>query len=75
MAWKIVSLLMLFLIFALVLGIVLKVLNFPGVVAREREHPQASAIETAAWLGLVTGGITWVIACVWAHARPIGGES
>jgi len=75
MAWKIVSLLMLLVLFGLALAIVMKVLNFPGVVAREREHPQASAIETAAWLGLVTGGVTWVIACVWAHARPIGGES
>ena len=71
MVWKIASLLMLFVLFGLVLWIVIKLLNFPGEVARQREHPQASAIETAAWLGLVTGMTTWVVACIWAHARPV----
>jgi len=75
MGWKIASFLMLFIILGLVIWLVMMVLNFPGKVAREREHPQASAIETAAWLGLLTGMTTWILACIWAHMKPLAGES
>jgi len=75
MGWKIVSFFMLLAIVGLVIGLITTVLNYPGNVARKREHPQASAIEAAAWLGLLTGMVTWVIACIWAHAKPLAGES
>jgi len=74
MGWKIVSFFMLFIIVGLVIWLTMVVMNYPGNVARKREHPQASAIETAAWLGLVTGMVTWVVACVWAHTRSDHGS-
>jgi hypothetical protein len=44
--------------------------SIPGRKAREREHPQADAINILGWLGLPMGGVPWVIAIVWAYTRP-----
>jgi hypothetical protein len=46
--------------------------QLPGKTARERNHPQADAIEIASWLGLLlTMGVVWVLAMVWARMTPI----
>ena len=45
--------------------------GMPGKTAREREHPQADAINMLGWLGLLFGGVGWVIAMVWARMEPI----
>jgi hypothetical protein len=71
MGWKIVSFFMLCAIAALAIWLVIVVLNLPGKLARERKHPQVSAIEAAAWLGLVTGMVTWVVAFIWACTVPV----
>lgn len=43
----------------------------PGRIARSRHHPQAEAIAICGWLGLLlTGGLLWVVAIVWAHTKP-----
>jgi hypothetical protein len=43
----------------------------PGKIARKRNHPQAEAISVAGWLGLLmTMGVVWVLAVIWAHIRP-----
>jgi len=40
--------------------------QLPGKTARERNHPQAEAINIASWLGLLlTMGVVWVIAMIW----------
>lgn len=44
--------------------------NIPGNMARTAEHPQAEAINMLAWIGLLTGGIGWGVALVWAKVRP-----
>jgi len=44
--------------------------TIPGRKAREREHPQADAINILGWLGLPMGGVPWVIAIVWAYTHP-----
>ena len=44
--------------------------TIPGRKAREREHPQADAINILGWLGLPMGGVPWVIAIVWAYTQP-----
>lgn len=45
----------------------------PGKTAKKRQHPQAEAINAAAWLGLIfTFGIVWVLAYVWALSKPLG---
>lgn len=46
--------------------------DLPGKIARERGHPQADAINVCSWIGLVAGGVGWVIALVWAYTRPVG---
>ena len=45
--------------------------NIPGNMAREARHPQAEAISWLAWLGLLTLGVGWIVALVWAKAKPI----
>jgi hypothetical protein len=45
--------------------------KFPGKKALERGHPQADAINVLSWVGLLMGGVPWVIALVWAYTKPI----
>ena len=45
---------------AIVLG------GLPGKIAGERGHPQADAIRVAGWLGLLTLGVLWPFALIWA---------
>ena len=42
----------------------------PGQIARQRGHPQADAINAAGWLGLLTLGLLWPLALIWAFTRP-----
>ena len=42
----------------------------PGQIARQRGHPQADAINAAGWLGLLTLGLLWPLALIWALTRP-----
>ena len=42
----------------------------PGRIARQRHHLQAEAITIRGWLGLLTGGIVWAVALVWAFITP-----
>ena len=46
--------------------------DLPGKIARSRNHPQADAIHVCSWIGLVAGGVGWVIALVWAYTNPVG---
>ena len=47
----------------------------PGQIAERRGHPQADAIRVAGWLGLLTMGLLWPFALVWAFSRPPGASS
>lgn len=44
--------------------------NIPGNIARAASHPQAEAISYLAWIGLVTMGVGWFVALVWAKFKP-----
>jgi hypothetical protein len=44
----------------------------PGRIARRRGHPQADAISVCGWLGLLTLGLLWPVAMIWAHLKPAG---
>jgi len=44
--------------------------ELPGRIAQNREHPQAEAIRVAGWLGLLTLGLLWPFALIWAYTRP-----
>lgn len=46
----------------------------PGSIAKSRNHPNAEAINMLGWLGMLFGGVLWIIALVWAHsavANPV----
>ena len=50
--------------------------SLPGKIARSRNHPQAEAITVCGWLGLLlTGGLLWVVAMVWAYTSDRGAPS
>jgi len=44
--------------------------QLPGRLARKLDHPQASAVTAAGWLGLATGGLLWPLALIWAFWVP-----
>ena len=60
------------LLFLLLIWIYVEMAKFPGKKARERGHPQADAINVLSWVGLLFGGVPWVVALVWAHTNPAG---
>lgn len=43
--------------------------KLPGDVARRRGHPQASAITACGWLGILTLGLLWPVALIWAYTN------
>ena len=51
-------------------AILIKVVGaLPGNIARSRAHPQADAINVCGWLGIVTLGLLWPVALIWAYTR------
>jgi hypothetical protein len=52
------------------LWIFVELAKLPGQKAMERSHPQAEAINVLGWVGLLFGGIPWLIALVWAYVNP-----
>jgi hypothetical protein len=54
-----------------VLLILLKIIGgLPGDIAERRGHKDASAIRLCGYLGLLFGGIFWLVALIWAHTGP-----
>ena len=43
--------------------------KMPGEKARERNHPQAEAINVLGWIGLLLGVAPWLVALVWAYVK------
>ncbi len=54
---------------AAAIAIVVKVGPIPGNIAKDRGHPQADAIKVLGWIGIVTLGLAWPLALVWAYMR------
>ncbi len=52
-----------------VIFMVVKLGPLPGNIAGKRGHPQADAINVLGWIGVVTMGLAWPIALVWAYTR------
>jgi len=44
--------------------------TLPAKVARKRGHPQVDAINVTSWLGIITMGLLWPFALIWAYTRP-----
>jgi hypothetical protein len=64
-----------FLVFAILIAVAVIVIvrlgQLPGQLARKWNHPQASAINAASWIGIATGGLLWPLAFIWAFMNPI----
>jgi predicted histidine transporter YuiF (NhaC family) len=58
------------LLLGVVIWLVVLLGNLPGEIARKRSHPQAQAITALGWVGLITMGIGWFVAIVWAYYKP-----
>jgi hypothetical protein len=54
------------------LGII-KIHTYPGVIARERKHPQVDAIEVTSLLGLLIFPF-WMGALIWAYSGALFGR-
>ena len=65
------ALIVLFVVVAAGIWLVVLIGNIPGNMAREANHPQADAISMLAWIGLLTMGLGWFVALVWAKAKPM----
>ena len=61
-------------VIALLIGVVIWLVvllgNMPGDIARKRNHPQSAAISALGWIGIITMGVGWFIAMVWAYYKP-----
>ena len=54
-------------VFVFVVWLVIFLGDLPGKIARDREHPQVTAVQVMSWFGLLfTGGIVWIFAMIWA---------
>ncbi len=72
MVLDIFALIVMVVILAVVIWLVVLIGPLPGKIARERNHPQADAIYVLGWVGVITLGMAWLIALVWAYTRPFG---
>jgi len=65
-----------FIVIILLVGIMLFVLvklgELPGKIATARNHPQKEAITICGWLGILTLGLLWLLAFIWAYIIPAG---
>lgn len=52
-------------------AVVFEIGGMPGREARKRNHPSADAISLLGWLGLLFGGVGWLVAMVWARLTPL----
>jgi len=63
-----------FIVLAVLLAVVIfffmKLGELPGKIASKRNHPQTDAITICGWLGVLTLGLLWPIAIIWAYTRP-----
>ncbi len=63
-----------FLVFGVLLATLIALIvvfgTLPAKIARKRNHSQAEAINVASWIGILTFGVLWPVALVWAYYRP-----
>jgi len=63
------ALIVILVIVALAIWLVITIARIPGELAKKNAHPQVQAVNTLAWLGLLTLGVLWVAALVWAQIK------
>jgi len=70
MVLDIFALVVIAILIAVVIWLVVLLGSTPGNIARKRNHPQAEAITALGWIGIITLGVSWFIAIVWAYYIP-----
>ncbi len=65
------ALIVMAILLAVAIWLVVLLGSMPGSIAAKRGHPQVDAIKALGWIGLITMGIGWFIAIVWAYTVPI----
>ena len=70
MILDIFALIVIAILLGLVIWLVVFLGNLPGDIARKRNHPQSEAISALGWIGLITMGVGWFVAMVWAYYKP-----
>lgn len=63
------ALVVILVIVALAIWLIITIAAIPGKLAIQNNNPQVQAINTLAWLGLLTLGVFWVAALVWAQIK------
>lgn len=69
MILDIFSLIVMGILIAAVIAAVVFLGPMPGKIAKKRGHPQADAIYVLGWIGIITMGLAWPFALVWAYTR------
>ena len=69
MALDIFALIVMGVLIAVVIWFVVLLGPMPGKIATDRGHPQADAIRVLGWIGVITLGLAWPFALVWAYTR------
>ncbi len=69
------ALIVMAILLAVVIWLVVLLGSMPGNIAKQRGHPQTEAIQVLGWIGIITLGISWFIAIVWAYTNPVGRSS
>ena len=70
MVLNILTIVVLIALVALIGVIVVFLGTLPGKIAKRRNHLQTEAINVASWLGIITAGLLWPFALIWAYIRP-----
>ena len=68
---EIFALIVLMVLITVAIWLIIIIGNIPGKLARACNHPQADAINILAWIGLLTLGLGWFAALVWAKTAPL----
>lgn len=63
------ALIVILVIVALAIWLIITIASIPTELARKNDHPQVTAITTLAWLGVLSFGILWIAALVWAQIK------
>lgn len=74
MLLDIIALVVIAILIILVIWLLVLFGNMPGKIAKKRNHSQADAILVLGWIGIITMGIGWVIAIVWAYYKQGGSD-
>ena len=69
-AWFVLALLA-----VIAIGLVFFIGNFPGSVAKKRNHPNAEAIAMGSWAALLFGVVLWPLVLMWAYSPNLSDKT